>query len=66
MKIRQKEKANEESTRMEKEEGRKERGREKKRAERVILSGLAPFLARMPLNNEKASQNVQILLFCVF
>lgn len=46
MKIRQKENANEESTRMENEG--KERGKEKKERSGYSLGGLAPFLARTP------------------
>lgn len=44
--IRQKEKANEESTGMENEG--KERGKEKKERSGYSLGGLAPFLAIMP------------------
>lgn len=46
MKIRQKEKANEESTGMENEENKE--GKEKKERSGYSLGGLAPFLAIMP------------------
>lgn len=46
----------------------KKQKKAKKKKERSGLyeAGSLPFSQECRLNNEKASQNVQILLFCVF
>ena len=62
--IRQKEKANEESTGMENEENKE--GKEKKERSGYSLDGLAAFLARMPYKDKKRLKKRKYCLSACF